>query len=33
MGNGLKWFRLDISGADTSGTISRIVDILLIICG
>jgi hypothetical protein len=32
VGNGLNWFRFGISGADTSGTVSRIIYILLI-CG
>ena len=28
--NGLRWFRIGMNAADTPGTISRIIDILLI---
>jgi len=31
-GNGLRWFRIGINAADTPDMISRIIDILLIIC-
>jgi len=32
VGNGLRWFRIGINAAGTPGTISRIIDILLIVC-
>jgi hypothetical protein len=32
VGNGLSWFWIGISAADTPGMISRIIDILLIVC-
>ena len=32
VGNGLRWCRIGMNAADTPGMISRIIDILLIIC-
>jgi hypothetical protein len=31
-GNGLSWFMIDINAADAPGTISRIMDIVPIVC-